>query len=107
MVDGTIYTGSCPYKQWISKEVVLRHDAICASRKQGSGENTNKGSMMKRKAELCAQISYLESTKRRMISNMKSIPLDDEKLKSGGGGIVSGSSAGTLFGECVENSVKI
>ena len=62
---------------------------------------------MKRTAELCAQISELESTKRRMISEMKTRPLEDDKPKSGGGGSVSGSHAGTEFGGRAEKAFYI
>ena len=58
MADGTLCTGFYPYKQWIRNEVVLKHDAICENRKQGGGGSTRKGSMIKRKAELCTQILH-------------------------------------------------
>ena len=57
-----------------------------------------KGSMMKRKSELRAQISELESTKRWMISEMKTRPSEDDEPKSGGVGSVSGYCDGTSFG---------
>ena len=53
---------------------------------------------MKRTSDLHGQISELESTKRRMISEMKSRPSEDDKPNSGGGGSVSWSYAGTAFG---------
>ena len=106
MADGTLYTRLYPYKQWISKEVVPHHDAIRANRKQGCGGSTRKGSMMKRKAELCAQISELESTKCWMISEMKTRPSDDKEPNSGGGGSISGSRDGTAFGGRAEKSGK-
>ena len=84
MADGMLYTGFYPYQQCISKEVVLHHDAMCENRKQGGGVSTRKGSMTKRTAELRAQISELESTKRRIISEMKTRPSEDNKPKSGG-----------------------
>ena len=59
MADSMIYTGSYPYKQWISKEVVPHHDAIHANRRQGGGGSTKKGFMMNRKAEIRAQILEL------------------------------------------------
>ena len=74
MADGTLYTGFYPYKKWIIKEVVPHHDAIHANRKQGGGSSTKKVSIMKKKANLRAQISELESTKCRMISKMKTRP---------------------------------
>ena len=102
MSDGTLYTGFYPYKQWISKEVVPHHDAIRDNHKQGGGGSTRKGLMMKRKSELCAQISGLESTKRRVILEMKTISLEEDKGKSGVGGSVSESRAGTAFVGIVE-----
>ena len=98
MEDGTLYTGFYAYKQCISKEVVLHHDTIRANRKQGGGRSTRKGLMMKRKSELRAQISELESIKPRMISEMKTRLSEDEKPKSGGGGSVSGFRDGKEFG---------
>ena len=74
MADGTLYTGSYPYKKWISKEVVPHHDTIHTNLKQGGGSSTIKVSIMKKKANLRAQISELESTKCRMISKMKTRP---------------------------------
>ena len=53
---------------------------------------------MNRTEELCAKISELESTKCRMISEMKTKPSEDDKPKSGGGGSVSWSRSGTSFG---------
>ena len=52
---------------------------------------------MKRKEELCTQISELEPTKRRMILEMKFRPSEEYDPKSGGGGSFSGSRAGTAF----------
>ena len=78
--------------------VVPHHDTIHENRKQGHGGSTIKGSMLKKTAELRTQISELESTNRRMIAEMKTIPLEDKKPKSGQGGSVSGSHAGTDFG---------
>ena len=104
MVDGKLYTGSYHYKQWIIKEVVPHHDDICVNCKEGGGGSTEKFSTMKRKAELCAQISDLEFTKRWMISDMKTRPSEDDKPKSGGCGIVIGSRAGTEFGGCAEKT---
>ena len=54
--------------------------------------------MMKCKSELRAQIQELESTKLRIILEMKTRPLEDDEPKSGGSGSVSGSRAGTKFG---------
>ena len=59
---------------------------------------------MKSKVELRTQISELESTKRRMILEMKTIPLEDNKSKSGGGGSVGGSRAGTAFSQRAEKA---
>ena len=59
---------------------------------------------MRWKAELRAQISEQESTKRQMISDMKTRPSEDDDPKSGGGGRVSGSRAGTAFYERAEKS---
>ena len=59
---------------------------------------------MKRKADICDQISELESTKRRMISEMKTRPSEDNEPKSGGGGSVSGSRTGTEFGGRAEKA---
>ena len=80
MADGKIYTGFYPYKQLIRKEVVPQHDAIRSNRKQRGGGSTRRGSTMKRTAELHTQISELESTKRPMISKMKTRPLEDDEL---------------------------
>ena len=60
--------------------------------------------MIKRKAELFAQISELESTKRWMILEMKTRPSEENEPKSGGGGSVSGSCAGTAFGGRAEKA---
>ena len=54
--------------------------------------------MMECKSELRAQIQELESTKLRIILEMKTRPLEDDEPKSGGSGSVSGSRAGTKFG---------
>ena len=62
------------------------------------------GSTMKRKAEIRAQISQLESIKRRIISEMKTRPSEDGDPKSRGGGSFSGSCAGTAFGGHVEKA---
>ena len=56
LADGTLYTGSYPYKQWTRKNVVPNPDAISANCKQGGGGSIKKVSKMKRKAELQAQI---------------------------------------------------
>ena len=104
MADGTLYTGLYPYTKWISKEVLPHYGMIHANRKQGGGISTRKGSTMKREAELHAQISELESTKRRMISEMKTRQPEDDKTKSGGGGSVSGSCSGTASGGRAEKA---
>ena len=83
MADGMLYTGFYPYKQWTSKEVIPHHVAMRANHKQGGGISTRKVSMMKRTAELRAQISELESTKCRMISEMETRPSEDDEPKSG------------------------
>ena len=59
---------------------------------------------MKRKAELHAQISELESTKRWMILEIKTRPLEDDEPKSRECDSVSGSNDGTSFGGLVEKS---
>ena len=59
---------------------------------------------MKRKAELHAQISELESTKRQMISEIKNTPSEYNKPKSGGGSSVSGYPAKTAFGGSAEKA---
>ena len=98
--DGTLYTGSYPYKQWHSKEVIPHHVEIRAARDQAGGGRNRKGPEMKRKAaELRSQISELESTKRRLISEMASTPAagpDDQKGKE--------SRAGTAFGGRAEKA---
>ena len=102
--DGTLYTGFYPYMQCIIKEVVPHHDAIQANLKQGGGGSTRKVWMMKRKEDLRAQISELESTKRRMISEMKTRPPDEDEPKSGGGRSVSGYCDRKSFGGCAEKA---
>ena len=106
MANGTLYTGFYPYKQWISKKVVPHHDSKRDNHKQGGGGSTRKGSMMKRKAELCAQISELESTKCRMILEMKTRSSEVDKPKSGGGGSVSRCCAGTSFSGRAEKTAN-
>ena len=59
---------------------------------------------MKRKAELRAQISEIESTKHQMISEMKTIPSEDDEPKSGEGGSVSGYRSGTALRESSEKA---
>ena len=36
--DGTLYTVSYPYKQWVSSEVTPHHDKIHARQEEGLGE---------------------------------------------------------------------
>ena len=59
---------------------------------------------MKNTAELRAQISEIESTKRQMILEIKTRPSEDDEQKSGGGGSVSESCAGTAFGGRAEKA---
>ena len=59
---------------------------------------------MKKKAELRARISELESTNCWIISEMKTRPSEDNEPKSVGGGSVSGSRAGTVFGGRAEKA---
>ena len=104
MADGTLYTGSYPYQQWNSKEVMEHHEEIRAIRKQGGGGGANKGSKMKRKAaELKSQISELETTRRRLIAEVGVTPKGaaDEKKHDGN---TDGSRAGTAFGGRAEKA---
>ena len=71
MYAGRLYNVSYPFKQWIIKKVIPHHAAIRANCKEGGDGSTKKVLTMKRKAELSAQISELESTKRQMISEIK------------------------------------
>ena len=75
MPDVTLYTGSYPYKQWLSSEVTSHHDKIYARREEVQGEHKlndyNKGRHKKRKViKLRSQISELGSTKQQLISKI-------------------------------------
>jgi len=100
--DGTLYTGSYPYHQWNSKEVSPHHEAIRSARKGNSRnkekhESTDKLSAMKRKAaELRVIVSELESTKRRLIMEVATVPAEEAKK--------TGSRAGTAFGGRAEKA---
>ena len=83
--DGTLYTGSYLYKQWVSSSVTTHHNKILAIRKVGRGEQKSndykKGRQQKRKlAKLRPQISELESTKQRLISKLATTPRLCKKL---------------------------
>ena len=75
LTDGTIYTRSYPYKQWVSSAVTPHHENIYASREEGWDEQKPnyymKGRQKKRNvAELRSQILELDSTKQRLIYNL-------------------------------------
>ena len=77
------------------------HEEIRAIRKQGGGGRANKGSKMKRKAaELKSLISELETTKRRLIAEVRVTPKGEKEHNSN----TDGSRAGTAFGGRAEKA---
>ena len=93
----TIYTGSYPYKQWVSSAVTPNHDEIREIWEEGKGEhksnNYKKGRQQKRKvSELRSQILELDLTKQRLISD-----LVNKSYNSKPTGGVNGSLLGTSF----------
>ena len=88
--DGNLYTGSYPYKQWVSSAVTPHHDEICAIREEGRGNqksnDNKKGRQQKRKVfELRSQVLELESTKQRLICELVT-KIDNVKSIGGGNG---------------------
>ena len=104
--DGTLYTGSYWYKQWVSSAITPHHEDIFARRKEGRGEQKSndykKGRQQKRKvSKLRSQILELESTKQRLISELAT-KSDNGKPTGGEYGLL----AGTLFGGKSEKANK-
>ena len=86
--DGTLFTGTYPYKKWIHESVSPYHEAICASRGNTKKKRDSPFQKQKRKAsELRSTIVELTAKKERVMSEISVISNDNS-----GGGSLGGST---------------
>ena len=84
--NGTLFTGTYPYKKWIHESVSPYHKAIRASRGNTKKKRDSPFRKQKRKAaELCSTIIKLTSKKERVMSEIRVISNDNS-----GGGFIGG-----------------
>lgn len=108
--DGTLFTGSYPYKQWHHHSVKPYQDEIRAIREQSSRKPAHDKwdkkktyhSQKKRAAELRTTISELESTKRRLIMEVNTQETEEDKEVKFT--TPSNKQAGTAFGGRAEKA---